>query len=333
MHFQQAQQRVSPQPFDILSIGISEHKVNPTGKLERTCITPHAKAELDPVAPLANLLAHEIETHRFSLMLHSGSVDSGTCQQLLWRSRVFFPNTDKDNSGRSRQIESLLESVVKELPGWDKAKDKHIGLFRKTAAGNARAAGAAPDEVNRYFGWKSDVQSRFYASHHTDLCLEAGITVQAMLAGFDRDSWKQNHHLGRAAVDVDEEWCDALLPGLSATAKQSKLSVRKNELKDTLLKLGQAFWQALPVKVLKYDLNVVSGLPRVQEVMQKDEYASFSDRVLQAECDSMEQLHMMQEVPYLAKWQQANYAKQDSQQVAHHATSISTGSSRARRQS
>ena len=219
--------------------------------------------------------------------------------------------------------------MVKELPGWDKAKDKHTGLFRKTAAGNARAAGAAPDEVNRYFGWKSDVQSRFYASHHT----EAGITVQAVLAGFDKDSWKQNHHLGRAAVDVGEEWCDALLPGLSATAKQSKLSVRKSELKDTLLKLGQAFWQALPIKVLKYDLNVVSGLPRVQEVMQKDEYASFSDRVLQAECDSMEQLHMMQEVPYLAKWQQANYAKQDSQQVAHHATSISTGSSRARGQS
>ena len=52
--------------------------------------------------------------------------------------------------------------------------------------------------------------------------------------------------------------------------------------------------------------------------MQTDEYASFSDRVLQAECNSMEKLQMMQEVPYLAEWQQANYARQESQQLAHH---------------
>ena len=84
-------------------------------------------------------------------MLQSDTLDSETCQQLLWRSRVFFPNTDKDNSGRSRQSDSLLESVVKEIPGWDKAKDTHTGLFHKTAAGNALAARAAPDEVYRYF--------------------------------------------------------------------------------------------------------------------------------------------------------------------------------------
>ena len=176
------------------------------------------------------------------------------------------------------------------------------------------ATRAAPDEVNRYFRWKSDVQSRFYASHHT----EAGITIQAVLATFDKDNWNQNHHLGRAAVDVDEAWCDALLPGLSATTKLSGLSVRRQELKDTLLKLAEAYWQALPIKALKYGLHVVAGLPRVQEVMQTDEYASFSDRVLQAECNSMEKLQMMQEVPYLAEWQQANYARQESQQLAHH---------------
>ena len=62
----------------------------------------------------------------------------------------------------------------------------------------------------------------------------------------------------------------------------------------------------------------MAGLPDVEEVMQTNEYASFSDRVLQAECDGMEKLQMMQEVPYLAKWQQANYARQESQQVAHH---------------
>ena len=315
----------------MLSIGISEHKVNQTGKLERTYITRHAKAEQDPFAALANLLAHEIDNNGFSLldMLHSASIDSETCQQQLWRSRVFFPNTDRDNSGRTRQIESLLDSVVKEVSGWDKAKDKHTGLFRKTAANNALAAGAASDEINRYFGWKNDVQKRFYAQHHS----EAYINIQAVMAGFHKDSWKQNHHLGRAAVDVDEAWCDALLPGLAAIAKQSDLSIRRKELNDTLLKLAEAYWQALPIKVLKYDVNVVAGLPRVQEVMQTDEYASFSDKVLQAECDSMEKLHMMQEVPYLAQWQQANYAGQDSQQVAHHATSISTFSSRAREQS
>ena len=300
----------------MLSIGISEHKVNQTGKLERTYITRHAKAEQDPFAALASLLAHEIDNNGFSLidMLQSGSIDSETCQQLLWGSRVFFPNIDRDNSGRTSQIESLLESVVKEISGWDKAKDKHTGLFRKTAANNALAAGAASDEINRYFGWKSDVQRRFYAQHHS----EAYINIQAVLAGFHKDSWKQNHHLGRAAVDVDEAWCDALLPGLSATAKQSDLSVRRTELNDTLLKLAKAFWQALPIKKLKYGLHVVAGLPRVQEVMHTDEYASFSDRVLQAECDSMEKLQMMQEVPYLAEWQQANYATPESQQVAYH---------------
>ena len=117
LHFQQAQQRVSPQPFDMLSIGIGEHKVNQTGKLERTYITRHAKAEQDPFAALANLLAHEIDNNGFSLidMLQSGSIDSKTCQQLLWGSRVFFPNIDRDNLVRTSQIESLLESVVKEI--------------------------------------------------------------------------------------------------------------------------------------------------------------------------------------------------------------------------
>ena len=169
----------------MLSIGIGEHKVNQTGKLERTYITRHAKAEQDPFAALANLLAHEIDSNGFSLldMLQSASIGSETCQQLLWRSRVFFPNTDRDNSGRTRQIESLLESVVKEISGWDKAKDKHTGLFRKTAANNALAAGAASDEINRYFGWKSDVQRRFYAQHHS----EAYINIQAVLAGFHKD--------------------------------------------------------------------------------------------------------------------------------------------------
>ncbi|KAL0023899.1 hypothetical protein WJX79_008283 [Trebouxia sp. C0005] len=132
------------------------HKVNHTGKLERTYTTRHAQAEQDPFAALANLLAHEM--------------------------------------------------------------------------------------------------SRSYALHHS----EAYINIQAVLAGFNKDSWKQNHHLGRAAVVVNESWYYALLPGLFATAELSDLSVRRQELKNTLLNLVEAYWQALPIKVLKCDLNVVA---------------------------------------------------------------------------
>ena len=199
-------------------------------------------------------------------------------------------------------------------------------LFRKTAAGIANSAGADSDRVTRQLGCKGDTQSRSCALAD----LGAYLDVQAMLAGFDKDSWRHNHHLGRAAVTVDEAWCDALLPRLSAI---SELSPRRQEVLHTMQKLAEEYWQALLVNLLKHGMNVVAGLPSVMEVMLTDEYASFSARVLQAECDSMEKLQMMQEVPYVAEWQQANYARQESQQVAHHATSISTGSSRAREQS
>jgi len=35
----------------------------------------------------------------------------------------------------------------------------------------------------------------------------------------------------------------------------------------------------------------------------------------------MEKLQMMQDLPYLAEWQQANCARAESEQVAHHANS------------
>ncbi len=132
---------------------------------------------------------------------------------------------------------------------------------------------------------------------------------------------------------MDEAWYDALLPGLSATAKRSELSPRRQEVLHTMQKLAEAYWQALPINFLKHGMNAVTGLPRVMEVMQTDEYASFSEKVMRAECDSMEKLDMMQEVPYLAEWQQAKCARKEPQQVTHHATGISTESSRAREQS
>jgi hypothetical protein len=93
-------------------------------------IARHAEAEQDPFAALANLLAHEIAINSFSFMdmLQIGSCDSEECQQL--------------------------KGVLRKVLARDKAKDKQTGLFRKTAAGNALAAGAGPDEVNRQLGWK-----------------------------------------------------------------------------------------------------------------------------------------------------------------------------------
>ncbi|DBA98854.1 TPA: hypothetical protein ACH3X1_014613 [Trebouxia sp. C0004] len=204
--------------------------------------------------------------------------------QLLWKSKVFFPNTDLTEDGQKGQITSLLEKVTKKVQGWD--KDKKIGLFRKTTTGIANGAGADSDRVNRQMGWKGDTQSRSYALAD----LGAYLDVQAMLGGFDRDSWRQNHHLGRAAVVVDEAWCDALLPGLSVI---SELSPRRQEGLHTMQKLAEAYWQALPVILLKYGMKVVAGLPSVMDVMQTGKYASFSDRILQAECDSMHKLQMM----------------------------------------
>ena len=88
-----------------------------------------------------------------------------------------------------------------------------------------------------------------------------------------------------------------------------------------------AYWQALLVNLLKHGTNLVESLRSAVEVMRTYEFASFSNSVLQAENDSMETLQMMQEVPYLAKWQQANAARAESGQGAHHATSVSTDSS------
>ena len=136
--------------------------------------------------------------------------------------------------------------------------------------------------------------------------------------------------MGRAAIAVDDLWFDVLLHGLTAT---SELSIIKQEVLQAHKKLVEAYWQALPINVLKNGMSFVAGLPSVVEVMQTHNYALFSEKVLEAECDSMEKLQMMQEVPYLAEWQQPNYAGAESEQIAHHANSTHTGSSETREQS
>lgn len=308
--YKDADQRVLPQAFEILGIGINKHKMNTTGKTEWTGITRHSRADLDAFANLADLLAHEVAIQGFKFVEMLQAID--VHDQRLWKSKVFFPNTDRNEDGQKRQISSILNKITQQIPVWD--KDKVTGLFRKTAAGIANGAGADSDRVNRQLGWKGDAQSRSYAVAD----LEAYVDVQAMQAGFAKDSWRLQHHLGRAAIVVNELWYDVLLPGLTAT---SGLSIRKQEVLQVHKKLVEAYWQALPVKTLKYGMNIVAGLPKVVEVMKTYEYATFYDRVLQAECDSMDKLQMMQEIPYLASWQQANTARAKSEQIAHLANS------------
>ncbi len=63
----------------------------------------------------------------------------------------------------------------------------------------------------------------------------------------------------------------------------------------------QAYWQALPIKMLKYGQDFQSKqLTAVQDVMDTDAYAVFATEVGQAELDSMKKLGL--KVPYLSEW-------------------------------
>lgn len=86
-------------------------------------------------------------------------------------------------------------------------------------------------------GWKPDIQSRSYAAAD----LGAHLQAQAVLAGSDNDTWRQNHHLGRGAVAACESWCDALLPGLARLSELSDLSARRQEVLQCIQKLAQAY--------------------------------------------------------------------------------------------
>jgi len=312
-----------------LGVGVNKHKTNNTGKIAWTGITRHVKADQDAFAALADLLAHEIAIQSFRLinMLESADPHDG---HELWNSRIFFPNSDKTGQQRVQQLTDM-NKVTKGVSGWD--KDKRTGLLRKTATGIGLGAGADADGLNRHMGWKPDTQSRSYAVAD----LAAHLQEQAGLAGFDchNDIWRHNHHLGRDAVAVDVSWCDTLLHGLSRLSHLSNLSARRQEVLQCIQKLAQAYWQALPINILKYGMKFVQGLPNVVRIMQMPEYAFFSDKVRQAECDSMEKLQIVQEVPYLEEWnrQQPHHVGEKSQQVAHHAESLSTAFSETREQS
>jgi len=277
---------VLPHEVEILGIGIAKDKTNKTGETEWTGITPNARADRDPVGGLADLLAHEIAINNFAFidMIRTG-------HPQLWQSRMWFSKSEENGVG---EINSLLNQVTKQIPTWD--KDKRSGLFRKCATGTLLAAEVNSDAVNRFMNWKRDTQSRSYSKG----TLAAYVKQQAVLAGFESQVWRQNHHLGRATIAVDMSWCNALLPGLSDMP--DNLPARFQELHQCLTKTAVAWWQNLAINTLKYGLGYVEGLPNVAKVMQTRAYQNFATAVRVAECDSMEKLHCMGAVPHLTQW-------------------------------
>ena len=280
-----------PQKFDILGIGVNKHRTNKTGKIEWTGITRHVRADLDALAALADLLAHEIGTQGFTLLDMIKTEDP-----RLWESKIFFPGSDKDERGQVRQLDGLLRNIFRQVPDWD--KDKVTGLFRKGCAGNALAAGASSDGVNRHLGWKPDTQAKSYAVAN----LEPYMHEQAVLGGISSQAWRTSHHLLRSTVEVDSSWCNALLPGLSEMPPD--LAHRTRETLECIQKIAEAYWQALPIKTLKYGQHVAKGLPGVLKVMQTPEYEDFSNHVRKAEYRSMELLQILDKVPHLVRWKQ-----------------------------
>ena len=249
-------------------------------------LSPNARADRDPVGGLADLLAHEIAINNFALidMIRTG-------HPQLWQSRMWFSKSEENGVG---EINSLLNQVTKQIPTWD--KDKRSGMFRKCATGTLLAAEVKSDAVNRFMNWKRATQSRSYAKG----TLAAYVKQQAVLAGFESQGWRQNHHLGRATIAVDMSWCNALLPGLSDMP--DNLPARFQEFHHCLTKTAVAWWQNLAINTLKYGLGYVEGLPNVAKVMQTRAYQNFATAVRVAECDSMEKLHCMDAVPHLTQW-------------------------------
>ncbi len=92
-------------------------------------------------------------------------------------------------------------------------------------------------------------------------------------AGFAKD-FREHHYLGRAEVPVPRAWYNALLPGLTNLLDtMSSLPCGVAETLQCIELFVQAYWQALPIRMLKYG---------------------------QAELDSMEKLGL--KVPYLSEW-------------------------------
>ncbi len=108
----------------------------------------------------------------------------------------------------------------------------------------------------------------------------------------------------------------------------SDLPARREEVLQCIQKIAEAYWQALPINILKYGVGFVQGPPNVAKVMQTHEYDTFSTSVRQAECDSMAKLQRMDEVPHLAQWkmQQLHYAGESCRTEAYDVKQLHTES-------
>ena len=255
--YKSADQRVLPQAFDILGNGIRKDKTNTNDKTEWTGIARHSRADVDAFAAVADRVAYEIAVQSFRVVALLQSID--VYEHQLYKSKVFFPNIDRHEDREKCQITSLLNQVNSTDPWLGQGQEDWT--VSQDCCRHCQGCWHRLRQSHRQLGGKGDAQSRSCALPD----LEANVDVQAMQAGLDKDSWRLHHHLGRAAIAVDKSWYDVLVPGLTAT---SELSIRRREVLHIIQKLAEAYWQALPINVLKYGMNFLADLPSVVEVMQ-----------------------------------------------------------------
>ena len=156
------------------------------------------------------------------------------------------------------------------------------GLMRKTCVAETRAAGASSSQVDLLGGWLNGTQDRNYARASLQTCITKA-------AGFAKD-FREHHYLGRAEVPVPRDWYNALLPGLTTLLDTMfSLPCGVAETLQCIELFVEAFWQALPIRMLKYGPDFqLKQLTAVQDVMDTDAYAVFATEVGQTELDSMD---------------------------------------------
>ncbi len=283
-------QNIKPQAFDMIAFGVAKDKTNKTGKVIYKGIARHAKAGWDVFASLAELLAWEV-ANGFQLL---NDIKHG---KSAWtNSTILFPGEHQERVGRLR---GCFQHITKQLPKWQKWKQLH--LMRHTVTVMLAEEGANPGNIDTQMDWVPGKTQRAYMQDPI-----VSLNEQAILAGFTKGSaqWHQHHHLGRADVCVPAAWVDALIPGLSfLLANSQQYSSRAQETLKCINLFVQAYWQAVPIKMLLYQNSYMKKqLPGVLEVMTSSEYTHFADRVRQAELDSMHELGY--DVPELELWAQ-----------------------------
>ncbi len=274
-----------PQQLDIVGVGIKKHKTDTTGKVVFTGLTRH------PMAAFGELLALEVQLGHLRLLEQIKN------REKDWdRVKILFPGyADKSEATQTKQISNLLNRITGQIKGWNKSKV--TGLLCKKCTADLRASGLGSATVNFHIGWNGGTQDRSYARES----LQSDMDAQAKAAGFIKDV-REHHYVGRADVCVPKAWYDVLLPGLTSLLSDIyNLPAGEQETLQCIELFVQAFWQALPITVLKYGPEFTKKqLIGVQEVMQTSAFYEFDVSVKQAELDSMDKLGLR--APYLTKW-------------------------------